>query len=340
MKTLKRTQAGKPNPDSPRGSRRSKTWTAIARTVLLAFALPNWAGPIVRGADLPGTESQDSDATGLRRVGIGFSGQSWGFDLQVPESRRETLQKRLGKLGTPLFRYLDRIDGRDGEALGGLHVLPEVQTAVLAGLVAWTPIGILAGTVWGAVEGSSEKRISRDEAVLTDVLGKLGEPGSVQKALFILLEGQLPGVVLLTNRLADSSEFRRPGLMDAAAPFPPAYYAAVRTRCDPGTYGDCDVVMNLKVITWGLTGLDQADPSLSLSLLVGATLCSPRNGSRGTTIYANYQGQPLRFSEWSRDGGEALQQELLTALERVADQIAIHVPRPVTGPVLAAHPIR
>jgi hypothetical protein len=314
------------------------TLTGAPWRAALAVVWVVWTCQPLRAADLPGTESEHLGQVGLLRVGIGFCDEPRAFEIQVPESRKEAVKDRLVRLGGPLFRYLDQIDGSEGETPYEPQAPPEVQTIDIALLVAWTPIGLVAGATWGALVGGSEEKIRRDLVVVNDVLGRLGQPGGVQKALLVLLEGQVPAVNVLTNRLEDGSKLRQPSLMDTLAPFPPAYQAALGPSCNPATCGDCDIVVNLKVINWELTGLDQANPPLSLSLLVRGTICNLREGTRGRIFYAKYEGQKIKFNQWSKDGGQALQRELFQGLQQVADQIATHVPRPSSGPVLASHP--
>src|SRR5262249_27582400 len=148
----------------------------------------------------------------------------------------------------------------------------EVQLVWFYGRLAFTPIGALAGGVYGNFSGVSAKKARRAEPGVLDALEQVQIPQRFEPLLLALVREKVPGVVLLTNRLPHETTFPTPSLMDTVAPLPPDLQAFRRSRSDVRAFEGAEVAVVLRVINWGLSGREGSNKPLSVSFVVKGTV--------------------------------------------------------------------
>jgi len=168
------------------------------------------------GLELRGDESRyvpgGASELASPRLGVGFSGKLPAFDLQIPDSRSDAAGDTVARLALSWMRDLwdglpDAPEARPvpPPLLAGL---PEAKLAWFYGRLGFTPVGALAGVVYGNMVGVSRRKIDNALPAITGAL--------VQVQLPERFEGLLLGLLREEKGLA-ARVLRDAGLSLAAA---------------------------------------------------------------------------------------------------------------------------
>jgi hypothetical protein len=276
------------------------------------------------------------------RLGVGFAGELPTFDLQIPDSKSEVAGEVVAKLGLSWMR--DVLDGTPDAGddppvpppvLGGLR---EARLAWFYGRLGFTPVGALAGGVYGNLTGASARTIDGALPALTDSLVQFQLPAGFEPLLLGLVREKVPGMLVLTNRLPVESSFPFPSLMETVAPLPADLLGMRTARSDIGGFGGTDVAVLLRVVNWGLSGRDGRNSPLSVSFVVKGTVVNAKERTRVRSFYASYESPKQKFAAWSADAAKPFRDELWRGLESIATQIAGELPTPPPQPAALVGP--
>ena len=246
------------------------------------------------------------------RVGLAYGGRLPQFDFQIPDSRGEASGEEAAKIGLSWVRDL-KANAVDNE-------LDALWVYIRMGL---SPVGVLAGSIYGGCVGESVKKLDPAAVALDRALKELQVEQAVPRQVFnAIRQKSLRPVVLPTNSFPAESAFRVPTLMDQYAPLPLSFATSQPEKaCGPSAFDGMDTLVLVRVVNHGLSGRDRHNPRLSLNLALRVTVIRAQDRTQLFWFYAQYDSPAQKFIEWAKDDAAPFRVELQRAVESLADQI-------------------
>lgn len=255
-------------------------------------------------------------------MGLAYAGTLPKFDLQLPQTRMDAAGEASAKLGLSWMRDLHETNVH--------NVFQALGIYVRMGL---TPLGLLAGTGYGAIAGESASKLDPALNTLSRAIHELQVDEMMRsQLLFLLHQRSVQPVVLLTNLSTADTVFRVPSLMDEYAPLPFSFATQQPSKdCASPAFEGLDTVLLIRVVNHGLSGRHGYNSGLAVNVVVVATLIRPQDRTQLFNFYAQYDSAKKSFIEWGANDAQAFRAEMERALQSVTQQIlsksGLQVPR-------------
>jgi hypothetical protein len=291
------------------GKRFAGTPPTFATLHILAILLCV-GGPNAPCADGDASVTPPPDTIG--RVGLAYGGRLPQFDLQIPDSRAEASGEEAAKKGLSWVRDL-KANAVDNE-------LDALWVYIRMGL---SPVGLLAGSIYGGCVGESARKLDPAAVVLDQTIKELQVEQAVPRQVFqAVRQKSLRPLVLPTNSFPAESAFRVPTLMDLYAPLPLSFATSQPEKaCGPSAFDGMDTLVLVRVVNHGLSGRDRHNPKLSLNLALRVTVIRAQDRTQLFAFYAQYESPARRFVDWAKDDATPFRVEFQRAVESLAEQI-------------------
>ena len=307
-------------------SGRTLPFTRPVLAAFLSLTIISLAGGL-SGSDADYVPESLTPASGApSRVGLAYGGDLPAFDLQIPDTKSEAAGEMAAKLGLKWMRDLH--EGLVCNELDGL--------GVYVGM-AFTPVGMTAGAIYGAGAGESARKLQPALMVVTNAMNELQVQEGIQRHLFLLVrEKSLQPLTVLTNSFPAESAFRVPSLMDAYAPLP--FSLAPRQpeiECASSGNDAVDTLLLIRVVNHGLSGRHGYNSTVALNVALRVTLVRVADRAQLSGFYAQYDGPSRHFIDWAAHDAQPFREEWQRALQSLADQIVAQAGllSPQPGPI-------
>ena len=247
-------------------------------------------------------------------IGLAYAGELPKFDLQVPETKGDLAGERAAKFGLGWVRAANE----------GL-VQNEPEALAWCGWVALTPVGMAVGGLSGAWSGVSSKKVDTASQAITKAMEDVQVQEAPRRGLLRLI-GKLSPVPLtiLTNGFPSEKAFpvNDNSLMNQLAPLPYSF-AALKAAEERGPLPDegLEVLLLVRMINHGLSGLDQANAPLSFNMVLHVTVVRVRDHTQLFDFYAKYDSAPKKFVQWAANNAQSFREETERALQSLAAQV-------------------